>query len=101
MKLWLDDVRSMPAGYDVWAKTADEAIEYLKTGQVTEISFDHDLGLDKSGYDVAKWIEEQAAYGQIKSMIWHVHSANVVGAALITKAMQKANEFWDDHLLPE
>lgn len=94
MKLWLDDVRPMPMGYDVLAKTADEAIEYLKTGQVTEISLDHDLGLDKSGYDVAKWIEEQAAYGQINSMTWHVHSANVVGARLIRKAMEKADEYW-------
>ncbi|WP_439037769.1 cyclic-phosphate processing receiver domain-containing protein [Agarivorans sp. QJM3NY_25] len=33
----------------------------LKTGEVTEISLDHDLGNDDhgTGYDVVLWIEEQ------------------------------------------
>lgn len=43
MKIFLDDCRPMPAGFDVYVKTAGEAIELLKTGKVTVISLDHDL----------------------------------------------------------
>ena len=28
-RLWLDDCRKMPSDYDLWAKTADEAIDIL------------------------------------------------------------------------
>jgi hypothetical protein len=46
MKLWLDDVRHPWAhgclGW-TWAKTAEEAIAALVTGQVTQASLDHDL----------------------------------------------------------
>ncbi len=40
-----------------------EAIELLQTGQVTELSLDHDLGDDArgTGYDVVLWVEEQVA----------------------------------------
>lgn len=43
MKLWHDDIRPAPEGW-VWARTNEEAQEYLLTGEVTEISMDHDLG---------------------------------------------------------
>ena len=41
MKLYLDDVRETPENW-VRAYNAREAIEYLKTGKVVEISLDHD-----------------------------------------------------------
>lgn len=45
MKLWHDDVRKPPPGWE-WARTNDEAKEYLSIpGLVTEISLDYDLGL--------------------------------------------------------
>ena len=53
MKLWVDDIRKMPSWYDVWAKTADQAIavlSVLKTGKVTHISLDHDLGDGKKAF---------------------------------------------------
>lgn len=46
MKLWHDDTRPAPDGW-VWARTNREARRYLRTGEVTEISLDHDLGLHK------------------------------------------------------
>ena len=48
MKVYLDDGRKTPDG---WYRVywPDEAIELLKTGKVTEISFDHDLGDDERG----------------------------------------------------
>jgi|688.fasta_scaffold104579_1 hypothetical protein len=62
MKVYLDDERTTPEG---WTRVywPSEAIELLQTGQVTELSLDHDLGNDArgTGYDVVLWVEEQVA----------------------------------------
>jgi hypothetical protein len=79
MKIWLDDERTMPEGYDLWLKTAHEAKEALRTGKVTRISLDHDLGFwfqDNTGYEVAKFIEEGAHAGWLPFIDVSVHSAN-------------------------
>lgn len=77
MKVYLDDERETPEGYTrvFWP---EEAIELLKTGDVTEISLDHDLGDDEhgTGYDVVVWIEEQVYLNNFKPPIIKVHSAN-------------------------
>ena len=98
MKVWLDDCRPMPKGYDLHVKTVEEAINVLKTGMVEEMSFDHDLdSLVETGYHVAVWVEKAAAEGSLKPFVWHVHSANVVGAMRIKKALEKANEYWREN----
>ena len=101
MKLWIDDIREMPEDFDVWAKTANEALNILKSGKVTHVSFDHDLGDvmdgDATGYDVAKWVEEQAYHGKIDPFTYAVHSANTVGASKIRVAMWNAERFWNKH----
>ncbi len=82
MKVYLDDERSTPDGW-VRVYWPSEAIELLKSGQVSEISLDHDLGDDDrgTGYDVVLWIEEQVAlHGFIPPKI-SVHSANVSARA--------------------
>ena len=60
MKVFLDDERPTPDGW-VRAFTAPEAIELLKTGKVTHLSLDHDLGPQEAGtgYDVCLWVEEK------------------------------------------
>jgi hypothetical protein len=62
MRVYLDDERPTPTG---WVRTLwpDETIALLETGQVTELSLDHDLGDDArgTGYDVILWIEEAVA----------------------------------------
>lgn len=77
MKVYLDDERQTPEGYTrvYWP---EEAIELLKTGQVTEISLDHDLGDDDhgTGYDVVLWIEEQVYINNFIPPKMIVHSAN-------------------------
>jgi hypothetical protein len=73
MKLWIDDVRPTPEGWDR-AYTAPEAIAMLQSRQYTCVSFDHDLGYcehcshmqtmcshNGNGYEVACWLEEQVA----------------------------------------
>ncbi|QDV62524.1 cyclic-phosphate processing receiver domain-containing protein [Crateriforma conspicua] len=78
MKVYLDDERETPAG---WTRVywPDEAIELLRTGQVTELSLDHDLGDDNrgTGYDVVTWIEEQVATNNFVPPKIKVHSANI------------------------
>ncbi len=78
MKVHFDDERTTPDG---WHRTywPDEAIELLKTGKVTDISLDHDLGDDDrgTGYDVVLWIEEQVALHGFLPPAMRVHSANV------------------------
>lgn len=67
MKVWLDDVRQAPDGW-VHATTPEEVIEFLRSGEVEEISLDHDLGLatpdsERTGNDVLVWLEKAVATG--------------------------------------
>ncbi len=42
-RLWLDDRRTSPWGYSLWAKTARHAIELLQEHNIVHCSLDHDL----------------------------------------------------------
>jgi hypothetical protein len=77
MKIYLDDIRAEPEGW-VRVKTAQEAIELLKSNKVSEISLDHDLGDDKNGtgYDVILWIEQEVYQTYYIPPKIKVHSAN-------------------------
>lgn len=97
-RLWLDDVRPAPDGWE-WVKTADEAIERLKAGGVVEVSLDHDLGSDfgppePTGYTVAAWIELAAHLGALPRLVWNVHSANPVGHERMVAALRSADAAW-------
>jgi len=43
MKLWLDDIRPAPLGWE-WVMNIEDAKKYLASGKVTDASLDHDLG---------------------------------------------------------
>ena len=77
MKVFLDDERETPDG---WRRVywPDEAIDLLRTGSVTELSLDHDLGDDErgTGYDVLFWLEEQVIVHGFSPPQITVHSAN-------------------------
>jgi hypothetical protein len=85
MKLYLDDERKPPFGWDL-VKTANECIAVLGRGKVEELALDHDLaeehyepssGLyrEKTGYDVCLWMVENEVWP--KHII--LHSLNPVG----------------------
>lgn len=97
MKIYLDDLRENPYPDYVLVRSAEEAIELIKTGEVTHISFDHDLGPPElgDGYGVAKVIEELAHEKAIPKMEWQIHSANPRGQKDIYLAMKSAERFWD------
>jgi hypothetical protein len=99
MRLYLDDIRPTPEGFDLRAWDAPEAIKFIDQGGITFISFDHDLGeADKgTGYDVAKFIEMRAWAG-IKPPKYEVHSANPVGALNIERAMNQAFKYYYDYI---
>ena len=73
----MDDERQTPEGWHrvYWPS---EAITLLETGNVEEISLDHDLGDDErgTGYDVVLWIEEAVALRNFSPPKITVHSAN-------------------------
>jgi hypothetical protein len=88
VKVWLDDVRPPQPDPDSWAwvRTPAEAIALLQTGEVTELSLDHDLGLlegdrELTGYDVVLWIEQAVATeGFVPPDTMVVHSGNTAAA---------------------
>jgi len=89
MRIFLDDLRTPPKGHTL-CRTARYAIALLRSGIVTFISFDHDLGVGPDGYTVACYIERAVADGHISCPDWAVHSANPVGRDRIISAMRSA-----------
>ncbi len=93
----------MPAGFDVHARTAAEAIALLEQGVVCLISLDHDLGDPENGagYEAARWIEEHAFrwfQGEpdgLPPLEWRIHSRNPVGLQNMLLALQNAARFWE------
>jgi|CXWL01.1.fsa_nt_gi hypothetical protein len=108
MKIWLDDLlddpespeRHTPPGW-VGVKTAWDAIEYLKTGDVTEIDLDHDLGNDEllgTGYTVVKWIEEQVYFTSFVPPVMKIHSANPEGVRKMRDGIDSINRIYEKKL---
>ncbi len=104
MRLWLDDDlmnpdtpdRHAPLDYELGCARSQEAINFVKMGIITHVSFDHDLGEPNNGngYDLAKVIEEGAFRNEIHRMTWDIHSANPAGRKNIVAAMKAAERFW-------
>jgi len=118
--LWLDDIRdphisdwlmryapqfAYGEGQVVWVKDYDSFCKWIKeNGLPDQISFDHDLGLDKfqslreeglskrkfkklrqdgefkSGKDAANWLVDYCMDNKVGLPKWGVHSANPTGA---------------------
>lgn len=75
MRVYLDDERQAPIG---WTRTTKvcETIELLRTNKVTHLSLDHDLGCEKTGYDVLLWIEQEMGFNKFNPPIIKIHTAN-------------------------
>ena len=101
MKLWVDDVRPAPEGYE-WVKTVRGAKfkilhheslyhynpDYFDDDLIEVIDMDHDAGdFAQYGGDYIKlldWLEETGRNYPIR-----IHSMNVVGAANMRAIIQK------------
>lgn len=99
MKVYLDDIREAPEGWErvYWP---DEAIGLLVSGQVVEISLDHDLGDDErgTGYDVVLWIEEAVATRDFCPPRIHVHSANSSAREKMERGIAAIEAIYAKHL---
>lgn len=98
MKLWHDDIRTPPDGWE-WARTNAQAMVFLEQGEVDEISLDHDLGYhdvslpedpddlaevlilkgqgEETGMDLVRWMVETK---RVPPKVT-IHSWNPPGAA--------------------
>ncbi len=93
--LFLDDHRDPPdklKNVSIIARSYDDAVSVLKwCGVPMIISFDHDLGEGKTGYDFAKYFCDQVLDGKINLDLnefdFTVHSENPVGAKNIEAYM--------------
>lgn len=89
MRMYLDDIRTPKANYDVIVRSYNESVEHISIYGIPDfISFDHDLGCDQagnileSGYDFAKWLVQmdiENKYKFPKDFSFNVHSANPIG----------------------
>lgn len=89
--LWVDDARNpmeddwmnfSPIGRNckvVWAQSYQEAIDFLEKEWPDAICLDHDLGEEKSGYDIAKYIVDRCIDEGKKLPEFASQSANPVG----------------------
>ena len=88
--LWIDDLRHIPNHYIdnyhiVIARSYKEAIKELHRFRYNVICLDHDLGEEKTGYDICKYI--------IEHHIWcdeyRIHTSNPVGRKNMTELLSR------------
>lgn len=93
-KIWVDDLREVPAGY-LWAKSVNEAIALIERieqceGEIDCLDLDHDLGdFARFGGDAIKLLDylcERETFYPIK-----IHTANPVGRANMERMIER---FW-------
>lgn len=96
-KVYLDDERQPPEGWTL-VQWPDEAIKLLRSGTVTHLSLDHDLGDDQrgTGYNVLLWIEEAVVLHGFKPPEITVHSANTSARIKMELAIKKIKELSDE-----
>ena len=90
MKVYLDDERETPEGWTrcLWPA---EVIKLIKSGQVMELSLDHDLGDDErgTGYDVLTWLEKAVVIdGFVPPKRIVIHSANASAWTKMSQAIE-------------
>lgn len=101
MKIYLDDLRTAPITWHL-VKTADECIEKLQTGQVEELSLDHDLSEEhylehfgyqlpsntkpaKTGLSVVDWMVENNIWPSLIIL----HTMNPIGRENMKRTIER------------
>ncbi len=95
MKIWLDDLRDVPAGYK-WAHSVNEAIKLINDAEangeeIELLDLDHDLGdFASDGGDAIKildYLAERETFYPVK-----IHTANPVGHQNMQRMIDR---FWN------
>lgn len=90
MKLWLDDIRTIPEQYDKHVYTVEEAQTHILNNKIEKISIDNDLGKKrKEGYKLIDWLEEKVVNGELNCFEINVHSANPFRKSYIQKVINR------------
>lgn len=97
-KLFIDDERFSSTNDWIIVRSYKQAITFMDNmGCPKKISFDHDLGEEKSGLDIAKWIVQKDMDEKGKfipdNFIFIIHSQNPVGKANIEGYLTSYLEF--------
>lgn len=81
MKIYLDDIRTPKDNTWTVVRSYHDFIQIISQsfGYIDAISFDHDLGGDKTGYDCAKFLIEYCYQNSYTPPQCYVHSANPIG----------------------
>ena len=102
--LWLDDLRDPNDNRNlsnfkkddldiIWVRNYEEFINYIYHNGIPDIvSFDHDLGEEKSGADCANYLCEYCIETETNLPEWYVHSANPVGTENIVSKLYSAEK---------
>ena len=94
MKIWIDDVRPVPAGY-IGTKSVNETIALIEKAEsdgieIDLLDLDHDLGdYASDGGDAIKildYLAEREAFYPVQ-----IHTANPVGRANMERTI---NRYW-------
>ena len=92
INLYLDDVRETPDNF-VRVYNYEEFVQFINENSVPDfISFDHDLGEGKTGFDCAKFLVEYCLDHGISKINFVVHSQNPVGKENIEKLLENFNK---------
>lgn len=90
--LYLDDLRPTPENFQR-VYDYDEFVHFIaENGVPDSISFDHDLGEGKTGFDCAKFLVEYCLDHDIKKINFQVHSQNPVGKENIEYLLNNFNK---------
>lgn len=105
MKVWLDDEREAPEGW-IWEKDPLAVIDMVALGKVTDISLDHDLGAETTGYTVLASLESMIVGNMIEKVPKiEIHPANPIGQEMMERAaksmrkLEEANKLKRSHKL--
>jgi hypothetical protein len=98
MKIYLDDERNPKGKNWIVVRTVNEFKEIYKEyyPYIDEISLDHDLGTDETGYDALTWLEEQIITKGWDIPDINIHSANPSGRdrmKLVIKSLYKYKKY--------
>ena len=92
INLYLDDVRETPDNF-VRVYNYEEFVQFINENSVPDfISFDHDLGEGKTGFDCAKFLVKSCLDNGISKINFVVHSQNPVGKENIEKLLENFNK---------
>mgnify|MGYP005870672259 FL=1 len=99
MKLWLDDLRPVPYGYE-GAKSVNEAKKLIQEAEhngieIEALDLDHDLGdyADQGGDAIRllDWLAERGTFYPVE-----IHTANPVGRANMERILVRywGEQYW-------